>query len=862
MKRFAIHAAVALALGLGLTAALLWLLGGDVTPVAAVAGARAVEKPADAPSNGSSITRYVAVTGTDKGTGASACITPTDPCETVHHAVVQANNGDTVLVAGGVYTIPDPGSGYVVYIVDKSVLIRGGYSTDFSTWDPDTYTTTLDGEGQDTVVWILGDVTPTLESLWVINGDAGLGDGGGIRAWDAHPVISGCHVYNNRAGGGGAGIYIQSGDNARLVGNEVFSNATSALGRGPGVRLENSANVLLASNRIYSNTAGSGGDGGGVYASCSPGCSGLTLADNQIYGNDASQGGGVRIGNITGTRLAGNAIHDNTALSSGGLYLFDCADARLTNNLVADNTIVGVNGAGITLNGSQVRMLHTTVARNTGPSSSQGIYVSGYSTVWMTNTILVDHSEGIEVQLSSTGTLVYTLWGTSTWANNDDWDGAGAITTGTLASNWWEEPGFVDGSGGNYHLGPGSAAIDRALETGVDTDLDGEVRPYGLGPDLGADEYGCSVRVGTTLYPTVQDGIRAATHDELVEVAGTCKGVDLMSSLAFITETLTVRGGYSHDFGAWDADAYPTTLDAVGQGRVVYINGDGAITPTLEWLRLTNGSSSSGGGGGLYSVAAHPTISACHVHGNTTSGYGGGIYVTGSSDAVVANSLIYNNTALSGGGIGVTTSPRVRLARNQIRSNTASNYGGGAYLDSSGNVTLTNNIVADNRLSGSLDGAGIWARNAPNLQMVHATIARNTGGNGQGIYVTSGGSSSAILTNTILVGHIVGIQVAHGADARLRGTLWGDGAWSNGVKFVLGPDGGELSLLHNVTGYPHFVDPDGGDYHVTTDSAALGEGLTTFVTTDIDGESRRDPPTLGADEPYLFVYLPLVLRGY
>jgi hypothetical protein len=73
-------------------------------------------------------------------------------------------------------------------------------------------------------------------------------------------------------------------------------------------------------------------------------------------------------------------------------------------------------------------------------------------------------------------------------------------------------------------------------------------------------------------------------------------------------------------------------------------------------------------------------------------------------------------------------------------------------------------------------------------------------------------------------------------------------------------DNAVFSHGYDVTGYPHFVDPDGGDYHVTTDSAAVGEGLTTFVTTDIDGEPRRDPPTLGADEPYLFVYLPLVLR--
>jgi hypothetical protein len=293
---------------------------------------------------------------------------------------------------------------------------------------------------------------------------------------------------------------------------------------------------------------------------------------------------------------------------------------------------------------------------------------------------------------------------------------------------------------------------------------------------------------------------------------------------------------------------------------VVYINGDGAITPTVEWLRLTNGSYGSGGGG-LYAVAAHPTISACQAYGNATTGYGGGILLDGSSDATVANSTVYSNTALSGGGIGVNLSPRARLAGNQVRGNTASTYGGGLYVASSVSVTMINNIVADNRLGGSLDGAGIFARDSANLQMVHTTIARNSGANGQGVYIVrSAGTASARLTNTILVSHTVGIRVTgSGARADLRATLWGDGPWSNGTEHEEGPDG-TVSRNYDVYGLPHFVDADGGDYHVTIDSAAKGEGLPTFVTTDIDGQPRHDPATLGADEPYLFVYLPLVLR--
>ena len=41
----------------------------------------------------------------------------------------------------------------------------------------------------------------------------------------------------------------------------------------------------------------------------------------------------------------------------------------------------------------------------------------------------------------------------------------------------------------DYHLGPGSTAVDQGVDLfWVTTDIDGEPRPFGLGPDLGADE--------------------------------------------------------------------------------------------------------------------------------------------------------------------------------------------------------------------------------------------------------------------------------------------------------------------------------------------------------------------------------------
>jgi hypothetical protein len=182
--------------------------------------------------------------------------------------------------------------------------------------------------------------------------------------------------------------------------------------------------------------------------------------------------------------LSGDLVTSNTAELGGGLHLV-MSDPTLTNTVIAGNR-AGRNGSGLALRGSSPRLLHTTIARNGADGFSaggSGVYVSDwsgdFSSVALTNTIMVSHSVGITVVAGNTATLVGTLW----YSNTEDWGGAGAIVTGT--HNYWGDPRFeADG----YHLMEGSAAIDVGVEAGVPDDVDGEQRPQGLAPDLGADE--------------------------------------------------------------------------------------------------------------------------------------------------------------------------------------------------------------------------------------------------------------------------------------------------------------------------------------------------------------------------------------
>ncbi len=917
MKRFATHTIIALSLGLGLMLALLLGLSAGLGGLP-VAHAEPV-----------ATTRYVALTGTDTG---NDCTVSGDPCRTIQHAVDQPGDGDEIRVAGGIYTGVSTRAGetQLVYITE-TVTIRGGYSADFTIWDPDAYATTLDAQGAGRVVFAKGPaISLTLETLRLTGGWSS-GDGGSVHVYDVHSVISGCQVYSNTAtedgggvylfnsdgatlagnriydnhalnddGGGifmtlsddalltdnavysntcdnvGGGIYIHVSDrvrleggdiqdntayrsggiyvshsytttlrgnrihdneatnvaggvqffscsNVRVIDNEIFNNMASS--SGGGVSIYGSDHATLADNRVYSNTAGTTGGGVCIHFFSSY----VTLSGNEVYSNTAqSAGGGIYADSAPHVALAGNSIHHNGSKtgSGGGVYLASSRPVTLTNDVVAENE-VSLQGPGVYVYNSHVRMLHTTVAHNSG-GNGQGIFVaksaSGSAVVTLTNTILVSQTVGVQTVNGATAVLTATLWGSGAWANGSDTMGSD-IFTGTL--NWWEAPAFADPDGGDYHIGADSPARDRGVDAGVLGDIDDDSRFHSLPPDLGADEYPvCQVRVGGTPYPTIQMAIDAASEGDVVQIAGTCRGVQAHASsnqMAYISKTLTLRGGYSIGFSAWDPQAYPTTLDAQGGGRVIYISGQGivgGITPTIEALWLTNGRLSPGSGGGIYAAWSHPIIENCHIYSNTAQFGGGGIYLTDGDEA--------------------------RLTGNEIHNNTAGWYGGGVYVNlTSDDTSLINNVIADNRID-NYDGAGVYLTGASGTRFLHTTLARNRGGNGQGIYLVNG--STLWMTNTILVSHTVGIQTS-GSAAYLEATLWGDGPWANGTDTV----GSNISTgALNWWGDPVFVDPNSGDYHLGAGSAAFERGVSTGVPEDIDGDLRSVglgmQPDLGADE--------------
>jgi len=255
----------------------------------------------------------------------------------------------------------------------------------------------------------------------------------------------------------------------------------------------------------------SSGEGGGVYVyswSYLGGSGNVTVTNNIVTGNTAVFGGGVDArsdsssgpsGNVT---LTNNIVTGNTAGNyGGGIYAFSsgptAGNVTLTNNIVTGNTATSYSGGGIVAfsdswsgTSGNVTLTNSTVTGNSAGDSGGGVWL-------IFNNILDTYNNIIWGNTAPTGGDIYLEgFGTANGYNNDysdisgSWDNSGGNTD--------ENPLFVDGANGNYHLRSISPCIDAGTNAAPGlpgTDFEGDPRIVDGDDDgtetvdIGADEY-------------------------------------------------------------------------------------------------------------------------------------------------------------------------------------------------------------------------------------------------------------------------------------------------------------------------------------------------------------------------------------
>ncbi len=344
---------------------------------------------------------------------------------TLYDAINSASEGDIVAIEGGI-TIPP------MVVIDRTMQVLGGYSSDYSTRDPENNKTIIQGTStkpglsfsgaveNGTIVdgfmiqggsgqtmtglpyngrygggVIMLSMSPTLRNLDVTGNSVGsssqLGLGGGIMMYNSHAVLENVQVHDNSAiYGGGIYMYLSS---PSLIGctiennSMILDNFTYDQPLGGGLHIINSTADLT--NCVVSNHTDCW-EGGGIYATDG---SVLNINGGVINSNGfESKGGGVfhSGGSLTmnGVETSNNFLSATGAFSYGGGVYANSAVVSLDSLLVSGNA--SLLGGGLVFdNCSLADVSNSVIVGNTAQLAAGGLfYVNTASGTIAGNTIV------------------------------------------------------------------------------------------------------------------------------------------------------------------------------------------------------------------------------------------------------------------------------------------------------------------------------------------------------------------------------------------------------------------------------------------------------------------------------------------
>lgn len=307
---------------------------------------------------------------------------------------------------------------------------------------------------------------PEINNSTFISNHVGVGANGGAAAINVSGALGDDTFSDNRvdaaagACSGGLGGAVFAGNNTRLtVLRSTFARSSAsnggALFASGGALIEQSSFTDNSAVCLESTFLSNVGYGGAIAAQ-----NNLTVRRSSFLRNSA--------GSIGGGALAYLALPTVTLRVENSLFARN----------VATNTVFGAHGAAIAISSTlQAQLFFNTFASPAPLNVSAIANYSGAASI--IDNIITGHGIGIE-RLAGTVSEDHNLFFANV-ANT-----SAGVTSG--GSSFTGNPLFVSPSADDYHLGPGSGALDKASDLGITVDFDGDPRPIGAGFDIGFDE--------------------------------------------------------------------------------------------------------------------------------------------------------------------------------------------------------------------------------------------------------------------------------------------------------------------------------------------------------------------------------------